>query len=209
MLKILGRTSSSNVQKIQWCCDELGLAYEQQDAGHGVRNRDADYLAMNPNGLVPTIIDDGFVLWESNAIIQYLASKHGAGSLYPDDLRTRALACQWMDWTGTVGIPARRALHRTLNVPPPEDRAQAAIATAREAGFTTVISHRSGETEDTTIADLAVATGAGQIKTGAPARSERVAKYNRLLRIEEELGRRARYPGLQAFSPIPVRASRG
>ena len=74
MLTILGRTSSSNVQKIQWCCDELGLAYEQQDAGHGVRNRDADYLAMNPNGLVPTIIDDGFVLWESNAIIEYLAS---------------------------------------------------------------------------------------------------------------------------------------
>ena len=84
-----------------------------------------------------------------------------------------------------------------------------AIATARDAGFTTVISHRSGETEDTTIADLAVATGAGQIKAGAPARSERVAKYNRLLRIEEELGRQARYPGLQAFSPIPVLASRG
>ncbi|MEE9286094.1 MAG: phosphopyruvate hydratase, partial [Dehalococcoidia bacterium] len=74
-----------------------------------------------------------------------------------------------------------------------------AIAMARDAGFTTIISHRSGETEDTTIADLAVATGAGQIKTGAPARSERVAKYNRLLRIEEELGPRARYPGLPAF----------
>jgi enolase len=74
-----------------------------------------------------------------------------------------------------------------------------AIAEARKAGWTTVISHRSGETEDTTIADLAVATGAGQIKTGAPARGERTAKYNRLLRIEDELGERAQYAGRDAF----------
>jgi enolase len=74
-----------------------------------------------------------------------------------------------------------------------------AIQIARDAGYTTVISHRSGETEDTTIADLAVGTGAGQIKTGAPARSDRVAKYNRLRRIEEELGDRARFPGHSAF----------
>ncbi|MGH2926559.1 MAG: phosphopyruvate hydratase, partial [Solirubrobacterales bacterium] len=73
------------------------------------------------------------------------------------------------------------------------------IRVAQEAGYTTVISHRSGETEDTTIADLAVATGAGQIKTGAPSRSDRTAKYNQLLRIEEELGDRATYPGLDAF----------
>jgi enolase len=74
-----------------------------------------------------------------------------------------------------------------------------AVRIAREAGYTAVISHRSGETEDTTIADLAVGTGAGQIKTGAPSRSDRVAKYNRLLRIEEELGERASYPGLAVF----------
>jgi enolase len=74
-----------------------------------------------------------------------------------------------------------------------------AIRTARDAGYTTVISHRSGETEDTTIADLAVGTGAGQIKTGAPSRSDRVAKYNRLLRIEEELGERAVFPGVSVF----------
>ena len=81
----------------------------------------------------------------------------------------------------------------------------ACIDTARSAGFTAIVSHRSGETEDTTIADLAVATGVGQIKTGAPARSERVAKYNRLLRIEEELGFKARYAGSETFSPIKVR----
>jgi enolase len=74
-----------------------------------------------------------------------------------------------------------------------------AIQVARDAGYTTVISHRSGETEDTTIADLAVGTRAGQIKTGAPSRSDRVAKYNRLLRIEEELGDRARFPGVSVF----------
>ena len=79
-----------------------------------------------------------------------------------------------------------------------------AIRIAREAGYTAVISHRSGETEDTTIADLAVATGAGQIKTGAPSRSDRVAKYNRLLRIEEELGAAAEFPGLQAFAQASV-----
>jgi enolase len=75
-----------------------------------------------------------------------------------------------------------------------------AIRVAREAGYSAVISHRSGETEDTTIADLAVATGAGQIKTGAPSRSDRTAKYNRLLRIEEQLGAAAEFPGLQAFA---------
>jgi len=75
------------------------------------------------------------------------------------------------------------------------------IEIAHKAGYTTVISHRSGETEDTTIADLAVAAGAGQIKTGSMSRSERTAKYNRLLRIAEELGHRAVYPGAGAFKP--------
>jgi enolase len=77
------------------------------------------------------------------------------------------------------------------------------IALARSAGYAAVISHRSGETEDTTIADLAVATNAGQIKTGAPSRSDRTAKYNQLLRIEEELGADAEYPGWNAFRKRP------
>jgi enolase len=74
-----------------------------------------------------------------------------------------------------------------------------AIELARANGYAAVISHRSGETEDATIADLAVATNSGQIKTGAPSRGERTAKYNQLLRIEEELGERAHYPGWDAF----------
>ena len=74
-----------------------------------------------------------------------------------------------------------------------------AIRVAQEAGYTAIVSHRSGETEDTTIADIAVAVNAGQIKTGAPSRSDRVAKYNQLIRIEEELGETAKYPGIGAF----------
>ena len=77
---------------------------------------------------------------------------------------------------------------------------RAALDLARSAGWTAVMSHRSGETEDTTIADLAVAWNVGQIKTGAPARSERVAKYNRLLRIESELGSAARYAGMEVYA---------
>ncbi|MFZ0342937.1 MAG: phosphopyruvate hydratase, partial [Gaiellaceae bacterium] len=77
-----------------------------------------------------------------------------------------------------------------------------AVRLAHEHGYTAVMSHRSGETEDATIADLAVALGTGQIKTGAPARSDRVAKYNQLLRIEEELGERATYPGWAAFPRV-------
>ncbi len=76
----------------------------------------------------------------------------------------------------------------------------ATVKRAQQVGWTTIISHRSGETEDTTIADLAVAVGSGLIKTGAPCRSERVAKYNRLLKIEEELGADARFAGKEALS---------
>ena len=75
----------------------------------------------------------------------------------------------------------------------------AAIKMAQQAGWTAVVSHRSGETEDTTIADLAVGLNTGQIKAGAPCRSERTAKYNRLLRIEEELVEKASFAGMQAF----------
>ncbi|MBQ4651175.1 MAG: phosphopyruvate hydratase, partial [Oscillospiraceae bacterium] len=77
-----------------------------------------------------------------------------------------------------------------------------AIQMAHRAGWTAVVSHRSGETEDTTIADISVAVNAGQIKTGAPSRTDRVAKYNQLLRIEDELFDVAEYPGMDAFFSI-------
>ena len=80
-----------------------------------------------------------------------------------------------------------------------------AVAMARDAGYASVISHRSGETEDTTIADLAVATNAGQIKTGSASRTDRVAKYNQLLRIEEQLGSSGRYAGTSAIRQLGTR----
>jgi glutathione S-transferase len=100
VLKIYGRKNSSNVQKVLWCCGEIGLTYERIDMGREFGgNRDAPYLAMNPNGLVPTIVeDDGFTLWESNTIIRYLSKRYGASGFYPNEAKRAALGEQWMDW---------------------------------------------------------------------------------------------------------------
>ena len=115
MLVIWGRSNSVNVQKVLWCCEEMAVKYKRIDAGaaFGVVNT-PEYRNFNPNRLVPTIDDDGFVLWESNAIVRYLAAKHAAGSLWPDDLRTRASADQWMDWQQTTLWPAIRPLFMGL-----------------------------------------------------------------------------------------------
>jgi len=131
MLKIWGRTNSSNVQKVLWCCAELGLEYERVDAGmqFGV-NDTAEYRAMNPNGLVPTIDDEGFVLWESHAIVRYLAAKHGAGALWPADLRQRADADRWMDWAHTFAREFQRPVFWALARTPPEKRDMNAVREA-------------------------------------------------------------------------------
>ena len=102
MIKLWGRTNSLNVQKVLFCLGELGLPFERVDAGmqFGVV-KTPEYMAKNPNSVVPTLEEDGFVLWESNAIVRYLASTHGAGALWPTDPRARALADRWMDWQQT------------------------------------------------------------------------------------------------------------
>jgi len=109
MLKIWGRITSVNVQKVVWAADELGIEYERVDAGgaFGIVQT-PEYRAMNPNSLIPVIEDDGFVLWESNAIVRYLAAKHGARELWPEDLRRRADVDRWMDWQATTFTPAMR-----------------------------------------------------------------------------------------------------
>ncbi len=98
MLRIWGRRNSINVQKVLWTAAELGLDFELTETGGQFGGTDREeFRARNPNGLVPVIDDDGFVLWESNVIVRYLASRHGGG-LSPADLRARASADRWMDW---------------------------------------------------------------------------------------------------------------
>ena len=103
MLKIWGRTNSVNVQKVMWCVGELRLGHERIDAGMAFGKNNEDwFLALNPNGRVPLIDDEGFTLWESNSIVRYLAAKHDLGGLYPESLTERADAERWMDWLLTV-----------------------------------------------------------------------------------------------------------
>jgi glutathione S-transferase len=133
MLKIWGRKTSSNVQKAMWAVGELGLAHERIDIGGPFgMNKEPKYLAMNPNGLVPTLEeDDGFLLWESNSVVRYLAGKHG-GALEPADPKTRALASQWMDWQLSVFGPAITPAFWGLIRTPVEKRDTAAIKASQE-----------------------------------------------------------------------------
>jgi glutathione S-transferase len=133
MLKVWGRTNSVNVKKALWAIEELGLKYERIDAGmqFGV-NKTPEYLKMNPTGLVPTIEDDGFVLWESHSIVRYLAAKHSAGKLWPTDLKRRADAERWMDWTFTFQKEFQRPIFWPLVRTPPEKRDLNAIEAARQ-----------------------------------------------------------------------------
>src|SRR6185295_9799295 len=131
MLKIWGRVSSINVQKVVWCAEELGLAYERVDVGGKFGGNDKpEYLAMNPNGLVPVIDDDGFILYESNAIVRYLAAK-GSGSLWPADPRHRADADRWMEWQSTAFTPAMWGAFWQLIRTPAEKRSADTIEASR------------------------------------------------------------------------------
>jgi glutathione S-transferase len=132
MLRIWGRNNSVNVQKPLWCCEEMGVQYERVDAGgtFGVVNT-PQYRNLNPNGLVPTIEDDGFVLWDSNAIVRYLAAKHSAGKLWPEDLKVRAEADKWMDWQNTMFWPIFRPLFWNLVRTPADQRDDKAMEDSR------------------------------------------------------------------------------
>jgi glutathione S-transferase len=99
MLEILGKASSINVRKVLWTCAELNLAFEREDWGSGFRSTQTpDFLALNPNGLVPVVRDGDFVLWESNTIIRYLAARYDGAHLYPAHPLLRARVDQWIDW---------------------------------------------------------------------------------------------------------------
>ena len=132
MLKIWGRKNSINVQKVLWCCGELGLDYERVDAGGEFGGTDTPaYRRMNPTGLIPTIDDDGFVLWESNSIVRYLAAKHSRGALSPEALTQRADAERWMDWDlGTLWVHFRPVFIGLVRTPP-EQRDQTLLERER------------------------------------------------------------------------------
>ena len=132
MLKIWGRTNSVNVKKALWAAEELGIDYQRIDAGmeHGV-TKTPDYMKMNPNSLVPTIDDDGFVLWESHSIVRYLCAKHGAGTLWPADLQERADAERWMDWAFSFQSAMRNVFWGLIRTPP-EKRDVMAIEDGRK-----------------------------------------------------------------------------
>lgn len=132
MLKIWGNADSINVQKVLWCCEELGLAYERTDAGrhYGVVDT-AAFRRLNPNGLVPTIEDDGFVLWESGTVLRYLAAKHASGSLWPEDVVARAEADRWIDWSNSTLWPAMVPIFRAFLRTPEHERDDNLVEAAR------------------------------------------------------------------------------
>jgi len=140
MLTIYGRKNSSNVRKVLWLCEDLELQYDRHDYGRGFKSTQSpEYLALNPNAVVPTIVDDGFVLWESNSILRYLCSKHKREDLFPADLQKRALVDQWMDWTTGTLTPAIAPFFHWLFVGnekygAPEIQAEALVTASRVFG---------------------------------------------------------------------------
>ena len=164
MLKIIGRKTSSNVMKVLWACAELGLDFEREDLGGPFGGNDSPkYQALNPNGLVPTIVEDDFVLWESNSIVRYLAHEHGHGMLWPIDARTRGRAERWMDWQLSVLSPVMVPVFRGLVRTPEAERDMEAIGKARNglARAMSMLDRYLGETtfvagSDFTLGDIPV-----------------------------------------------------
>ncbi|CAN7241643.1 glutathione S-transferase family protein [Caulobacter sp. LjRoot300] len=163
MLKILGRTSSLNVRKVLWTLDELGLAYEREDWGAGFAStRSPEFLALNPNGLVPVLIDEQGALYESNTICRYLAARYGHGHLLPVEPRPRAGVEQWMDWQATDLNPTWGYAFLALGRPTPgyDDPARIAASVAAWNAAMAILDQRLAETgahaagHDFTLADV-------------------------------------------------------
>ena len=118
MFTLYGRANSSNVRKVLWLCGEIGLeGYERLDFGRGFKPLDSpDYAKINPNMLVPTFVEGDLVLWESNAILRYLAAKHGPEEIYPRNFAARAKVEMWLDWQLTTLLTGVRQLFQGLHV---------------------------------------------------------------------------------------------
>ncbi len=132
MIRILGREDSINVRKVLWCCAELGLAYEREDFGGPFGKTDTpEYLSLNPNGLVPTVLDDGLAIWESNTILRYLATKYGGAPLYGEDPARRSRIERWMDWQLSVVAPPMTVVFINLIRLPEDERDMPAVEKSR------------------------------------------------------------------------------
>jgi glutathione S-transferase len=131
MITIWGRANSVNVQKVLWLCDELALPFSRIDAGLQFgRNTEPEYLAMNPMGKVPALVDGDYVLWESNSILRYLVMQYGASSqLYPAAPRARASVDRWLDWVLSALQPAERPVFWAIVRTPDAQRDTAKLAT--------------------------------------------------------------------------------
>ena len=136
MLKIWGRSNSNNVKKVLWCAAEAGIAYERIDVGGAYGGLDRpEFAALNPNQQIPVVQDGDLILWESNAIVRYIAARYAPGMLYADDPARRALADRWMDWASLNFVPPFTVVFLSLVRTPPAERDMAAIdaAVARAA----------------------------------------------------------------------------
>lgn len=134
MIRFWGRLSSINGRKVEWVLREVGAAYRRIDTGREFGGIDtAEFFVLNPNRLIPVIDDDGFVLWESNAIVRYLAARYATGTLYPEPLSARFDAERWMDWQQTTLNPAGRGAFMQLIRTPAGERNQARIDESRAA----------------------------------------------------------------------------
>lgn len=164
-LTIWGRANSVNVQKVLWCLAELDLPYHRIDAGMQFgQNDQPDYLAMNPNGRVPTMVDGDFVLWESNSVMRYLCMAYGQGSpIYPQSPKARAAVDRWLDWTLSTLQPVDRPVFWGLVRTPPEKRDMVQLQQAADAegvvwrvAEAQLASRRFIEGDQFTIADIAI-----------------------------------------------------
>jgi glutathione S-transferase len=206
-LTIWGRANSVNVQKVLWCLAELDLAYERIDAGMAFgKNDQPEYLAMNPNGRVPTLVDGDYALWESNSIMRYLNLAYGGGSpIYPSSPQARAAVDRWLDWTLSTLQPVDRPVFWSLVRTPVEKRDMVAIQKDVDAEAAVwripealLASRRFIEGDQFTIADIAI---------GAFARRwfgvEGVAKP-RLPNLERWYAQISERPGFAKFIAPPM-----
>jgi len=147
MLTIWGRINSHNVKKVVWLAEEMGLAYDRRDVG-GPFGMDEAYRTLNPNALIPTIEDDGFVLWESNSILRYLAATHGGETFYPAAPQARASLERWMDWNFTWADAIRPIFFQLVRTE--ADKRDAALierSVARAAALSAILDDVLGRQE--------------------------------------------------------------